>query len=105
MPVDTLSYYKPNSSRYAEVELIGKIVKHDEDSKIACSKIKVVREITYFELWQAQRAWLDDQIKTSEMGDDTHSSTTGHRAHSSTTGYAAHSSTTGKDSISVSIGV
>ena len=45
-PMAVLSYYAPgDGSRYCEVEQSGVISKHDEDSKVASSKIKIGAEI------------------------------------------------------------
>src|ERR1051325_10807152 len=43
---DVWSYYPPAESRYAEVELSGKVVPHSGDSKHAASNIKIIRELT-----------------------------------------------------------
>ena len=40
-PVDMFSYYAPGNSVFHEVEQSGAISRHDEDSKIASSKIKI----------------------------------------------------------------
>lgn len=40
-PLDCFSYYSPHDSVYYEVEQSGKLSKHDEDSKVASTKIKV----------------------------------------------------------------
>jgi len=44
-PLHVLRYYKPGTSRFAVVEQSGAISRHDEDSKIASSRILVKAEI------------------------------------------------------------
>jgi hypothetical protein len=96
-PIDVLSYYPAATSRYAEVELIGETVAEEKsDSKLAASSIRVVREISYFELWQAHRAWVaEQQFEASATGDSGHASATGYSGHASATGYSGHASATG----------
>ncbi|WP_321874870.1 DUF7666 domain-containing protein [Burkholderia cenocepacia] len=45
-PLDVLRYYSPNTSRFFVVEQSGTLARHDEDSKIASSKIKIGVELT-----------------------------------------------------------
>jgi hypothetical protein len=96
-PIDVLGYYPAATSRYAEVELFGETVREEKgDSKIAGSKIRIVREISYFELWQAHRAWVaQQQFEASATGDSGHASATGDRGHASATGDSGHASATG----------
>src|SRR3990167_257880 len=48
---DCFKYYKAVSwNKIAEVEILGKSITHDEDSKIVTDKIKIVREIGWQEL-------------------------------------------------------
>ncbi len=44
-PLHVLRYYKPNTSRFAETEQSGQISRHDDDSKVASSRITVKAEI------------------------------------------------------------
>lgn len=44
-PLDCFSYYSPDEAVYHEVEQTGKISKHDVDTKIASTKIKIGAEI------------------------------------------------------------
>jgi hypothetical protein len=99
-PIDALIYYPMTDySRYAEVDLIGDTVAHEEsgqDSKIAASRIRIVREISYFELWAAHRAWAEEQVnEASATGDSGHASATGNSGHASATGDSGHASATG----------
>ena len=43
--LDVFSYYAPGMSRYAEVEQTGEIAKHDDDSKVASSRLTIRAEI------------------------------------------------------------
>ncbi|MBF3746047.1 hypothetical protein ISF87_28265, partial [Burkholderia pseudomallei] len=45
-PLDVLRYYSPNTSRFFVVEQSGKLSRHDEDSKVASSKIKIGVELS-----------------------------------------------------------
>jgi hypothetical protein len=40
-PLDVFSYYNPGSSLFHAVEGTGQIDKHDDDSKVACTEIKI----------------------------------------------------------------
>ncbi|MEZ7525905.1 DUF7666 domain-containing protein [Burkholderia vietnamiensis] len=45
-PLDVLRYYSPNTSRFFVVEQSGTLSRHDEDSKVASSKIKIGVELS-----------------------------------------------------------
>lgn len=45
-PLDVLRYYAPNTSRFFVVEQSGMLSRHDEDSKVASSKIKIGIELS-----------------------------------------------------------
>lgn len=53
-PLDVFKYYAPATSRFCEVEIDGEIEKATDDSKIAGTKIKIIREISIAELIDAQ---------------------------------------------------
>src|SRR5689334_14003444 len=86
LPLDVLRYYPPCTSRFAEVELIGATKTNSEDSKACALKIRIVREISYVELWAAHKATVAAQEGVT--------ATTGDSAHASSTGYYAHASST-----------
>jgi hypothetical protein len=51
---DCFNYYPFNpENKVAEVEFLGEIQKHDDDSKIATNKIHIVRELTWHEVLDA----------------------------------------------------
>jgi hypothetical protein len=45
-PFDVLNYYNIVDSTFAEVEALGKTVKHDKDSKVATTKIKISAKLS-----------------------------------------------------------
>lgn len=52
-PIDCLRYYGPNTSEYHEVECEGEIDRDDKfsnDSKFACTKIKIGKKISIFDI-------------------------------------------------------
>ena len=96
-PLDVLGYYGARKSRFAEVEMIGGLVREKGgDSKVAATAIRIVREIGYADLWRAHREWLSMQeIASSATGPFGHASATGPAGHASATGPAGHASATG----------
>lgn len=73
VPLDVFRYYAPATSRYCEVEIDGEIEKAVDDSKIAGTKIKIIREISLAELIAAQREYEKREEgaveKTATAGD------------------------------------
>ena len=71
MPLDVLNYYEPGKqSRYCVVEQSGVISKHDDDSKVASSKIKIGAEIGIPGLVKAQIEYVKSRCTTNEVGKD-----------------------------------
>src|SRR5690242_19784110 len=52
-PLDVFGYYSPAHSMFSEVEGDGDISKHGEDSKIACTKIKIGAVLNLTQMVQA----------------------------------------------------
>ena len=91
MPLDVLCYYEPGKqSRYCVVEQSGVISKHDDDSKVASSKIKIGAEIGITGLVKAQIEYVRE--KTEHSGKH---HTTGSRSANSATGYGSANISTG----------
>ena len=63
-PIDVFSYYPPASSRYCEVEQSGKVQRHNEDSKVASSKIKIGAEVGIPGVVKAQIEWVKAHTTT-----------------------------------------
>ena len=76
-PFDVLDYYPKPENRYCVVEQSGTIKSDEEDTKQASSKIKIIKEIKFAELFKAGIKWLNEkngrnnrdnaQIGTSEF--------------------------------------
>jgi hypothetical protein len=62
-PLHVLRYYKPGASRFAIVEQSGKISRHDEDTKIASSKITVKAELNLAGLIKAAVEYTTSRAK------------------------------------------
>ena len=105
-PLDCFSYYNPNNSVFHEVEQSGEISKHDDDTKIASTKIKIGARLSIAGIVKAAIEYTAERIKpgaeanenrgaSSATGDYGASSATGDYGASSATGYKGASSATG----------
>ena len=105
-PLDCLNYYYPNESVYHEVEQSGEIQKHNDDTKVASTKIKIGAEISIAGLVKAAIEYTVKRVKKDAESDEKHgassatytcgaSSATGDCGASSATGYCGASSATG----------
>ncbi len=95
-PLDCLNYYYPNESVYHEVEQSGEIQKHNDDTKVASTKIKIGAEISIAGLVKAAIEYTVKRVKKDAESDEKHgaSSATGDYGASSATGdYGASSAT------------
>ena len=114
-PLDCLNYYYPNESVYHEVEQSGEIQKHNDDTKVASTKIKIGAEISIAGLVKAAIEYTVKRVKKDAESDEKHgassatgdygaSSATGTRGASSATGYCGASSAEDKDALAVAWG-
>ena len=96
-PLDCLNYYYPNESVYHEVEQSGEIQKHNDDTKVASTKIKIGAEISIAGLVKAAIEYTVKRVKKDAESDEKHgaSSATGDYGASSATGDYGASSATG----------
>ena len=96
-PLDCLNYYSPNESVYHEVEQSGEIQKHNKDTKVASTKIKIGAEISIAGLVKAAIEYTVKRVNKDAESDEKHgaSSATGDYGASSATGYKGSSSATG----------
>jgi hypothetical protein len=60
-PLHVLRYYKPGTSKFAVVEQSGTLSRHDEDSKIASSRISIKAEISLTDLIKASVKYTMDR--------------------------------------------
>ena len=96
-PLDCLNYYSPNESVYHEVEQSGEIQKHNDDTKVASTKIKIGAEISIAGLVKAAIEYTVKRVNKEAESDENHgaSSATGDCGASSATGNKGASSATG----------
>ena len=96
-PLDCLNYYSPNESVYHEVEQSGEIQKHNDDTKVASTKIKIGAEISIAGLVKAAIEYTVKRVNKEAESDENHgaSSATGNCGASSATGNCGASSATG----------
>ncbi|TPG08294.1 hypothetical protein EAH88_11715 [Rhodanobacter glycinis] len=98
-PLDVFNYYPPAGSRFALVQQSGQLSRHNEDSKVASSKIKVSAEIGFPGLIKAAIEYTFSRSKpedgASATGDQGAASATGYQGAASATGYQGAASATG----------
>ena len=101
-PLNVFDYYAPASSRFAVVEQSGDLSRHDDDSKIASSKITIKAEIGIAGLVKAAIEYTTIRCKTIDP--DSPASSTGYQGAASSTGYQGAASSTGKRGAASSTG-
>ena len=110
-PLDVFRYYSPAKSRFAEVEGGGTTDKHNDDSKVACTKIKISTEIGLKGLIEAGMKFMFERVKWGEKdtpqthGDSSAAQTHGNSSAAQTHGYSSAAECTGQESIAVSTGI
>ena len=90
-PLDVLQYYDPAQSTYAVVEQSGTLARHEDDSKIASSVLKVTASIDLPGLVKAAIKYTFSRAKTEgerATGYSGAASATGISGAASATGYA-----------------
>ena len=92
-PLDVFNYYAPAKSRFAVVEQSGELSRHDGDSKVASSKIKVSAEINLAGLIKAAIEYTTSRCKPIDP--ESPASATGTQGAASATGYQGAASATG----------
>jgi hypothetical protein len=119
-PLDVWNYYPLNNgNRYADVEGLGELDHHDEDSKVACENIKIGAEISLkgmiegaikfiFEKTKSSKktkATTGDRANAATTGDGANAATTGDRANAATTGDGANAAVGHKNAIAAALGI
>lgn len=64
--MDVLRYYPLNDSRFAEVEIWGNVVFSENDGKLCASDIKIVRELTFEELFTESYKYFSEKYKVND---------------------------------------
>lgn len=95
--LDCLNYYYPNESVYHEVEQSGEIQKHNDDTKVASTKIKIGAEISIAGLVKAAIEYTVKRVKKDAESDEKYGA-------SSATGDCGASSAEDKDAVAVAWG-
>lgn len=116
-PLDVFNYYAPAGSRFAIVEQGGTLSRHQDDSKVASSTIKVSAEIGLPGLIKAAIEYTFSRAKpentehstgyqgaASSTGNRGAASSTGNRGAASSTGYQGAASSTGKQGAAMASG-
>ena len=69
-PLDCFGYYPPAQSKYCEVEQTGEISKHNDDTKVASTEIKIGAEIGIKGLIKASFNFVKERCTNEEFGKD-----------------------------------
>ena len=105
-PLDVLSYYDLTASKFAEVELSGKIDRHADDSKIASASIKIKAELSLSAFIGAAVGWLiKDTAWKAKNVDDAQLASSGNYAKLASSGDSAKLASSGKDGVIASAGI
>ena len=92
-PLNVFFYYPPAGSKFAIVEQSGVLSRHDEDTKVASTKIKVKCEIGIPGLVQAAIEYVTSRCKPIDP-----------ESPASSTGYQGAASSTGKHGVAMASG-
>ena len=105
-PLDCFGYYDPAHSIYHVVEQSGEISRHNDDSKVASTKMKIGAEISIAGLVKAAIEYTREHIQEDKEDDEDcgASSATGNCGASSATGYKGASEANDPESIAVAWG-
>jgi hypothetical protein len=109
-PIDIFGYYSPVDSRYCEVEGDGEIDKgNGEDTKVACSKLKIGLEIGLRGVIEAGVKFILEKVdwKNQKVSNDQRQSAatnTGYRSAATNTGYSSAATNTGYRSAATNTG-
>ena len=83
-PLEVLDYYfmdgYANLSRFCEVEQSGEFSKEVDSTKVASSKIKIKKEITFADLINSGVEWLKEKTSNDGGGDSAQICSSGYRA-------------------------
>ena len=108
-PRDIFRYYSPgNQNRFCLVEGSGTFDKEidSDDSKIAVSDIKIIKELSLHEIHLAIREYIKEHTteEASTLDDESSASSSGDESSASSSGYASSASSSGRYSSASSSG-
>ena len=107
-PLDVFGYYNPSEGKFCEVEGSGNISTDTDDSKVACSNLKIGAEISLHNLVDLGVKFVLSKIDTKKKQiiskNKKISTNTGDRSASTNTGYQSASTNTGDRSASTNTG-
>ena len=119
-PLDVFGHYAPAGNSFAIVEQSGNLSRHDDDSKVASSEIKIKAQIDFAGLVKAAVEYTASRCKpvdpdspasstgyqgaASSTGDYGAASSTGYQGAASSTGYQGAASSTGAHSVAMACG-
>lgn len=113
-PLDCFKYYPPSKSVYCEVEQSGDISRHDDDSKIASTKMHIGAQLNIAGVVNAAIKYTKEKVKTTcieskvATAGDYGAATAGYRGAATAGDYGAATSrgksSTGKNGLSVARG-
>ena len=117
-PLDVFQYYRPDGkNRFFEVECNGAINKGENDSKLACTELKVTGELslakfirlsvqTTFELAmnRAKKKTSGNRSSVVMFGDSSSAATSGDYSSAATSGYSSSAATSGDYSSAAATG-
>jgi hypothetical protein len=96
-PLDCFSYYEPNFSRFAVVELSGELSRHEDGSKIAAARIEIKAELSLPSLVSKAVEYIMARIDStaSENEEQSAATNTGNRSAATNTGNWSAATNTG----------
>ena len=109
-PLDVFTYYSPESSRYAEVELLGVVRNGTEnDTKVVTKNLRIVRELSVSELIEAEIKYVTLISETSDKkaassGDNSTAASSGYNSTAASSGYYSKAASSGNNSTAASSG-
>jgi len=117
-PLDVLSYYSPEESKFAVVKMSGETSKDSDDTKIASAKITIETEINLPEMVKKAVEWIKgkvdwdaakvsntgDRSAATNTGDWSAATNTGDRSAATNTGYRSAATNTGDWSVATNTG-
>jgi hypothetical protein len=101
-PLDVFNYYPPSDSKFYEVEGSGTIHKQSDDTKVACSHLKIGAELNLTAMAQAAIKFVAERVKVDKSDPKAHN--TGYQSAASNTGYQSAASNTGYQSAATNVG-